>query len=202
VGLAAARANRGARLESEGLGSLSPARGLEALGRLMREDRVQVSVLPWDLARWRRSQPGLATRPLLADLLAHLADPGGGPLDASAVLRTLRSAPGAERPRLLETHLREQVARTLRMDPSQLTVDRPLNSLGLDSLMAMELRKRVETSLGLSLPVVRLLKGPSITELARELLSHLATEDALEAVLAPAAAAPAADDTEWEVVRL
>ena len=202
VGLAAAQANRGARLESEGLGSISPARGMEALARLMREDRVQVSVLPWELARWRRSQPGLAARPLVAELLADVVGTAGGRLDAVALLRTLRSASAPERPPLLESHLQDQVARTLRMDPSKLTLDRPLNSLGLDSLMAMELKKRVETSLGVSLPVVRFLKGPSITELARELLAHLATEDALQAVLAPAAAAPAADDAEWEVVRL
>ncbi|QRK05992.1 type I polyketide synthase [Archangium violaceum] len=202
VGLAAARPERGARLESYGLSSISPTQGLEILERLLREDREQVVVLSLNVARLRRSPQVIMSRPLLVELLAGEGEAGGVRLDAAAILRTLRSVPPPERRSLLESHLQEQVARTLRMAPEKLSLIQALNRMGLDSLMAMELKKRVEASLGVSLPVVRFLKGPSISELAGELLEHIATGDALEAVLVPTAATPAADDGEWEIVRL
>jgi hypothetical protein len=39
--------------------------------------------------------------------------------------------------------------------------------------MAVELKNRIQGSLGLSLPVASLLQGPSVTELAAALLSQL-----------------------------
>ena len=51
------------------------------------------------------------------------------------------------------------------------TIDtrRPLNEMGLDSLLAVTLANRLRQSLGFTVPVARLLKGASIAELADEL---------------------------------
>ncbi len=53
------------------------------------------------------------------------------------------------------------------------TIDpqRPLNELGLDSLLAVTLANRLRQSLGVTLPVARLLKGASVAELAAELFT-------------------------------
>ena len=58
-----------------------------------------------------------------------------------------------EREEIVQTYIREQVARVLGASASKLDADRPLNELGLDSLMGVELRNRVEGNLALSLPV-------------------------------------------------
>lgn len=49
-----------------------------------------------------------------------------------------------------------------------------LSGLGLDSLLAMELRARLNTELGTALPVVALLSNAPVTELVAQLYAGLA----------------------------
>jgi acyl transferase domain-containing protein/acyl-CoA synthetase (AMP-forming)/AMP-acid ligase II len=78
----------------------------------------------------------------------------------------LRTGSGPERRRLLESYLRDQAAGKLGMTPSQLDVQSPLNNLGVDSLMAAELRAQIERDVGVVVPVVQLLDGPTVAGLA------------------------------------
>lgn len=76
----------------------------------------------------------------------------------------------AMRHSLLTLYLQEQAARALRLAPSQVDTEQPLSTLGLDSLMAIEIAHKVEASLGVPLPMADLLQGPSISELASQIL--------------------------------
>ena len=60
----------------------------------------------------------------------------------------------------------------------------PLNRLGIDFLMAVELKNRVEADLETSVPVTALLQGPSLSQLATQLLEGL-DAPAADATLAP-----------------
>jgi phthiocerol/phenolphthiocerol synthesis type-I polyketide synthase D len=62
--------------------------------------------------------------------------------------------------------------------------------MGLDSLMAVELKNRVELDLGIPLPVIDLLQGPSVAQLATLLLERLTTKPASAAASAPYALPP------------
>jgi phthiocerol/phenolphthiocerol synthesis type-I polyketide synthase C len=87
-------------------------------------------------------------------------------------------ADDGERRRQLESYLREQAAGKLGLAPSQLDVESPLHQLGVDSLVAVELRAQIERDLGIVVPVVRLLDGPSVTGLAAWLVEQLSGTDA------------------------
>jgi acyl carrier protein len=78
----------------------------------------------------------------------------------------LRDATGPERRLLLESYLRDQAAGQLGMTPSLLDIESPLNNLGVDSLMAAELRAHIERDVGVVVPVVNFLDGPSVSALA------------------------------------
>jgi len=176
VGLAA-RPDRGGRLSFRGVGSIEPEQGTRVLSRLFDENPTQVCVLPADWPRLRRSHPRLKQSPLLA-LLPREAGRAEAPADGAdgkgRLPRDLLSESAApERLALVEAHLCEQVAHVLRLSPSRVDPLRPLNTMGLDSLMAAELKNRVEVSLGVSLPLVSLLKGPSISELSALFLEQL-----------------------------
>lgn len=73
----------------------------------------------------------------------------------------------------VENFIQEQTARILGMDASRLSLDTPLDTLGLDSLMAMELKSSLESKLGLQISVASLLQGPTIASLAAEALTNL-----------------------------
>ena len=49
----------------------------------------------------------------------------------------------------------------------ELDIHQSLGNLGIDSLMAVELRNHVQASLGIVIPVAQLLQDPSISQLAQ-----------------------------------
>jgi myxalamid-type polyketide synthase MxaE and MxaD len=173
VGMAAAQDNRGERVASRGLASLSPARGVEALGRLLQQSAAQVGVLPLNVRQWRQSYPKVAESPFLSVLAREEGRGGSRRATNSQVRQALRSAEPRARLALLEAHLREQISQVLRVAPARLEVDTPLTSLGLDSLMALELRNRLEASLGLTLPATLLWAYPTLAVLAPHLAGKM-----------------------------
>jgi acyl carrier protein len=118
----------------------------------------------------------------IISLAAPGQETGGGA--AATILR----ASGSERKKLLETFIQETAARVLGISPSKLDPARPLNELGLDSLMGIELVNRLEDGLGLPFPTEKLLGAPSIATLARILNETMPGSTAEEE---PTAAAPA-----------
>jgi phthiocerol/phenolphthiocerol synthesis type-I polyketide synthase C len=59
------------------------------------------------------------------------------------------------------------------MHPSLLDIQSPLTNFGVDSLMAAELRTQIERDIGVVVPVVELLDGPSVAGLADWLAATL-----------------------------
>jgi amino acid adenylation domain-containing protein/thioester reductase-like protein len=79
-----------------------------------------------------------------------------------------------QRQLLLESYLQTRIARVLGFDdPSWLDPRQPLSSLGLDSLMAIELQNNLEASLGVTLPMASFLQDSSITEFSTQVLAQL-----------------------------
>ena len=76
-----------------------------------------------------------------------------------------RAAPAQRQP-LLVTYIRESMARSLKLAAAELDVEQPLNTLGVDSLLAVEFKKRIRTDLDIDVPVVSMLEGLSIDQLA------------------------------------
>jgi acyl carrier protein len=65
------------------------------------------------------------------------------------------------------------VAQVLRLAPSRVDVNKPFRALGLDSLMALELRNRLETDLGLKLPATLVWNHPTVTALVPHLADRM-----------------------------
>jgi acyl carrier protein len=97
--------------------------------------------------------------------------------------RALDGVPPDDWQPILEAQLREQAARVLRLSATALDVEQPLNNVGIDSLMAIELKNRIEADLGVTIPMVKFLEGPSVRVLSRYVAEQL--------VAAPGRSAPA-----------
>jgi acyl carrier protein len=171
VGLAAAQANRGQRLATRGVPSLTPAQGLALLGLLLDAPPPQVAVMPFNVRQWRQFYPKVASSPLFA-LLPEAANEPAAP-GASPVRAALRQAAPADRRRLLEAHLIDQMAQVLRIERGQIDPQRPLSAIGFESLLALEYRNRLEASLGLTLPATLVWGHPTIASLAPHLAERM-----------------------------
>jgi acyl carrier protein len=80
---------------------------------------------------------------------------------------------GPQRLSMMRTHLRQELAKVLRVPARQLALDTPLQNHGLDSIMAVELRNRLEASLGLRLSATLAWTYPSLEALTQGLLGML-----------------------------
>jgi acyl carrier protein len=129
--------------------------------------------------------------PLLSGLVAHVALPEK---TAAAVTRaTLAAAAEQERSELLRGYLAEQVAQILRVPVAELNLNEPLTYLGLDSLMALELRNRIDSGLQMSVPVPTLLEGSSVADLHALLLGKLGEEQPQQPAAPSSALSPDAE---------
>jgi myxalamid-type polyketide synthase MxaE and MxaD len=127
--------------------------------------------MPFNLRQWRQFYPKVASSPLFA-LLSEAADQPAAP-GASSVRAALLQAAPADRRRLLEAHLMDQMAQVLRIDRRQIDPQRPLSAIGFESLLALEYRNRLEASLGLTLPATLVWGHPTIAALAPHLAERM-----------------------------
>jgi len=172
VGLAAQRQRaKGADALSQGMGQFKPEQGLEAMKRLMEEGALQTLVMPMDWPVWSRFHPTSARSPLLTRILQG---PAAAPKQ-TVQLRELLSGvePGWQRRARLDEYLQQQIGQVLRLSPSRIGTHKPLGSLGLDSLMGLELRNRLEAGTGLSLSATLAWTYPTVAELAVHLASRM-----------------------------
>ncbi|MBV9790945.1 MAG: amino acid adenylation domain-containing protein, partial [Chloroflexi bacterium] len=86
---------------------------------------------------------------------------------------SLLAAETAEREPLLQAYLRSQVAHVLGVATERVDLNQPASTLGIDSLMAVELQHTIETELEVVVPMVYFLEERSLAELAADLLEQV-----------------------------
>ena len=75
--------------------------------------------------------------------------------------------------RIVASLIAGEVAKILRLSIEEVDVNRPLAELGMDSLMALELRMSVETKFGVELPIVAITSMKHLNDLADRLLASM-----------------------------
>jgi NAD(P)-dependent dehydrogenase (short-subunit alcohol dehydrogenase family)/acyl carrier protein len=161
----AARADRDGRLAGHGFAGIPAELGVRALDRALGADRVELAIMDFRPGAWRASFPASAALPFFSELPAD-EPPGEVGNGGGDILAQLAAATGRNRRELLESFLRREVGRVLRQAPDRVGAHAPFGSLGLDSLMALEVRNRLERKLGRSLPVSVVWNYPTVAELA------------------------------------
>ncbi|MGW4348239.1 amino acid adenylation domain-containing protein [Streptomyces sp. NPDC004690] len=157
---------------SRGMSSLTPEAGTAVLERVIGQDRAQLlvaTVVDWPVfLAWYPTPP-----PLVAELAAA-GGPAVPPGEQGSFLDDFRAADAAARRALVTARFTEVVAGVLRVGADRVELDAALGVLGLDSLLAMELRSRIQALLGVTLPVVTLLSSASVADLTAQLHDALA----------------------------
>jgi acyl carrier protein len=70
------------------------------------------------------------------------------------------------RQQALEQYIQAQAAHVLGFAHDQLSPQQPLHTFGLDSLMALEIKNRLQHDLAINLPIAAVVEGPSAAHLA------------------------------------
>lgn len=168
---AAATGDIGARARAKGLGTISPAKGWRIFGRVFDAMPTQVAVVP---VTWSETPAALTSAPFFSALRAAAPAAGvafapqaverGFSADALAAL-----APKA-RVAKLRDEVRAQAAQVLGLaGPEAVDPAQGFFALGMDSLMAMELRGRLQQRLGRALPATLTFDHPTAEKAAAAL---------------------------------
>ena len=144
-----------------------------------------VAATDWSLLRQSRAYS--------PTMLEGLGRPADDPAQSTAaatpadLVTELRNAAEPERHSLLLARVAQIVAWIFRTNPEKIDPDQSLITLGLDSLLATELKNRLEVATNVRLSAPDLLNGINLREIARRGLEQLLAEaDALAAVLSDA----------------
>jgi polyketide synthase 12/myxalamid-type polyketide synthase MxaB len=159
-----------------GVGTIQPEEGLRALELLMTGSASQAGVVPIDWTVFAR-QFSSGVPPFLSEILqpatGSAAEVPSGAADAG-VLLGIKDAPASEQLTLLADFVRARAIRVLGIDAARYIDPRqPLNELGLDSLMAVELRNALGVAAGRTLPSTLLFDYPTLDALAGYLANHV-----------------------------
>ena len=106
------------------------------------------------------------------DTLSPLANGSRGKAGLSRLELPVREPD--ERQQMIEGHLRERLASALKCSVASLDPGKPLYSLGVDSLVAIELKSHIEERFGVVLPMEIFLENISIAQLATRLHERIA----------------------------
>lgn len=169
-GMAASLAKRDqVRLSAQGLKSLTPAQGFDALSTLLTVQEAQIGVLPFDWATFKQQWPSSRSPSLLTELFnevdsAKTLEPKAD--DAFKDFRQqLQRASASVQGQLLLDYLQKKTARVLGLAAGEVDSGRSLYEMGLDSLMAVELSTAIKTELKIDIPMRALIDEPSLNNL-------------------------------------
>jgi acyl carrier protein len=113
----------------------------------------------------------------------------GASVEHPALAELAATGSYAERVQLLEQLLRVETGRVLKLAPERIGANQPFGQLGIDSLMALELVRRVNAALGLALPATAVFNYPTLTQLAAQILTRLGLDAVAESPVAVAVVA-------------
>lgn len=168
VGMAA---EHGADLASRGNFPLPAADALNLMGRLMREQRTQATVMMADWSKLLRAYDALRRSgeapPMFNHFKGNKNDEEQALAEARALHAELMQMSPQQRQDVLQGYLAEQVAHIMGLEPSDLDINQSLNTMGLDSLMAIELANKLQLTLQVSLPMSIFIENPTIKSLAK-----------------------------------
>jgi acyl carrier protein len=167
IGMAARVEEQGRRRVLGAIRPMSPEQCIACLERVLTLDNAQAVIVDADWSAWQGHVPSL-----LANLVRSAPPPVGDATETSiGIVQQLQDAPEASRRGLFINFVRHEGRRVLGLgDEHPIDERQALLKMGLDSLMAVELRNRLAAALGRTLPATLLFDYPSPAALADFLL--------------------------------
>ncbi|GAB4576521.1 MAG: type I polyketide synthase [Roseibium sp.] len=152
--------------------------GLMALLALPDGADVHQAALGYARIDWQAARKDLALvgTPLVSLLgLGDEDDTGAeGMIDLAAMLEGMDQVTAAQTVAKL---LAAEIGKILRISPEEIDPHKPLSDIGMDSLMALELRMSAERQLGIDIPLMSLANGATLIDLSSRVANRVLGEE-------------------------
>lgn len=159
------------RLFKQGFSYLNPKQGLSLLEKAMTTSAPQIAATYVNWNTFFNAFTGQIVPPFFSDLQqpSHQQEQ-----KSASFLEVLTEMPANERQDALSHHVQKVVAEILGIPVTEFTqLDQGFFDLGMDSLMAVELRNRLGRDLGESLPSTLTFKYPNVETLVNYLMAEI-----------------------------
>jgi acyl transferase domain-containing protein/NADPH:quinone reductase-like Zn-dependent oxidoreductase/acyl carrier protein len=158
---------------AEGLGSFDYEEATAALWQALWADPIHATAVRIDeqMVAAQETIPTLQRE--IAGAGAERTRGGVGTAEHPALVELAAAGSHGEQMLLLEKLLRTETSRVLKLAPEKIGANQAFGQMGIDSLMALELIRRVNAALGLALPATAVFNYPTLTVLAAQILKRL-----------------------------
>ncbi|MEH2361779.1 type I polyketide synthase [Nostoc sp.] len=156
------------RWATQGITPIKLDKGLQTLEKLLRQRHAQVAVVTINWSEFAQQFSAQRTPSLISELVNSVRQQSK-PLAAVAQKLLIRErwhhVSQTERKQKLITYLQSTVAYVLGLNANQMDNEQPLNTVGLDSLMTVELKNRLQADLGVDVPIAQFIEGIALNDL-------------------------------------
>ncbi|MBL6449389.1 SDR family oxidoreductase [Fulvivirga sp. 29W222] len=170
VGMVASLKNLEKFAEAEGFVATPMSDAVKALDKIFDQSPANMGVFQVNADQTAEHFPALGNSKYFSGLLHKNEDTNAG----QSLLQTLESVPNSEEwLDALESHLKKLTASIIKSPEDQLSTTMKFKSLGIDSLMAVQFRNKLEKELNIKLSVTDIWEHPTIAEYATFLVEKL-----------------------------
>jgi acyl transferase domain-containing protein/acyl carrier protein len=172
VGLAAADIKRGERLKEQGMGTILPKDLPALLDASLGYDGVQLALVDIDFVKWANANPGANDSFLYSKVIPGFtlaaakttSKDNGKPFGATNLAGAVRK---------VRELVRGHVSAITKMPPPKIKDDATFKSMGIDSLMALQLKNKLQAEFGLNLAVSSIWTYPSVEKFGDFIVAEL-----------------------------
>ncbi|MDQ3021354.1 MAG: SDR family NAD(P)-dependent oxidoreductase [Bacteroidota bacterium] len=154
-----------------GISSINPEQGIRALEKAMKLDSAQIGIVPIDWSKYSEIYKHPFISKLISKQNEKLSEEKKNAKDD--FITQLKNSSEENHTSLLTKYFQDLISQIMGLDVEDLDIELPLNMMGLDSLMAIELKNKVNIELGVDLNLVRYMEETNIIQLAEELKEQL-----------------------------
>lgn len=176
VGLAASAENRSERLREEGIAPLTPAECTELYDVIAQSDVSVAGAFRFDIQKWEQAYPS-AAKNTFYDLLRSEVKSESVQSEVAkeeSLRDILAGISDMEiRTTTLENQLKEIVGKVVKLQPDDIHIKTTFKSLGIDSLMSIQLKNQLEKTYGATLSVTAFWTHSNIRDYTRFLLEKI-----------------------------
>ncbi|MGC9524444.1 MAG: aminotransferase class I/II-fold pyridoxal phosphate-dependent enzyme [Limnospira sp.] len=174
--------NKG-RLSARGMIAIAPHQGLQIIEKLIGQNQAQIGAFSVNWSDFIRQVPDGVALPFLEKIVsrekATEAESETHPEPQSDFLQQLATTAAGDRKIILFEKIRGELSAVLGYQPEDINWEDNFSDLGMDSLMAVEFKNRLQNCLGSSFSLTSVLDYPDLEALVDYFLAEILTEDIL-----------------------